>query len=620
MQRQTTVGLAIAAALLASSAWMLTSARQAFEPVPLLLAPMLELTDSCVLPGNANAQVPATLEAACTEGASASAAALVQHTLAQLPDPQRAGQHQPAYQVGYTMPIPLLQLYTQNARGEWQLQPERIARFVRTIRDTPQQAIVYLFATHFSAHAPIERALAQDASNLAHTQEGPIATSDYLGSPLYAWSVARTDNAITRYRANALKAVVDAICQAGEPTISKVRGLTLLGEVHQLFPGFEASTGYTEPYLISDYSDASIAGFRQFLSRRFSTLHAANRALHSAYSDWEQISPPRDDLSSMPAEQLPHQLHAHLDAYAHGLIPVSGWTYLANAQQHANSRILVFLDGREVARLAIDKGRQDVLEAKPEFGDRTVGWQTMLDYRDWPTGQHRLAIYLQPDAQTPLTLLAEKTLEVRTLRAMASATEWIRPPRTQSLDGLAFHVDLPSPTRIYIHNPLAEQWHAFRRQQVVEYLRYFADLLQGSCLASTPLYTQLYIPSHDPGRDPEKFAVQHATLPQSNVRLALSLYGQAGLDGRFLDELQLAGHKRYGVSEFHPLKGLDGPTLHDVLQMHRRRGADFFSFFLEPVWHGTAVERTANPFSLSPSNPFKGSNVTFEALQTVLQE
>lgn len=627
MPRRAWIVAAASAGLLLSASWLLThQALRAQQRPALLLAPMLELTDTCVLPGAANAQVPASLEAACTlpqtqggKDHAPSAAALVAQTLAQLPEPAPHG----PYALGYTLPIPLLQLYVQDAQGRWQIDGERLARYIHTLRDTPRPAVVYLFGTHFSAHAPLEPALARDAANLAHAQNGPLGVDDYMGSPLYPWSVARTDNTLTAYRLGAIEAVVDGICSAGQAR-QHVHAITLLGEVHQLFPHFATGAGFGEPYFISDYSPASLAQFRQYLQQRFGSLHALNLALHSAYGDWQEITPPQQVLQPANAStaRAIDGLHNHLDAYAHGHIPVSGWTYIPDAQAHADSRILVYVDGRPTARLPIDQGRQDVLEAKPEFGHRVVGWQTLLDYRHWSSGEHQIDLYLHTPGQ-PLRQLASKRLSVAT--AQPHAAPWQPGARTlpRSVPAeptLAHWVDLPLTDRLYLHNPLAEHWHAFRQQQVNNYLRHFAQVLEGTCLADVPLYLHQIVPHTNPGWDAQKFAIARSLRPQSDLQLGVSLYGEPGLSPAFVGELLAQGHRRYGITEFHPLKPLSPAELRATLDLHHRSGAGFFSFFLEPVWQQRPVERAINPFSLSPHNPHKGSDATFEALKQVLQE
>lgn len=600
-------------------------------PPRLLLAPMMDVTETCIAPRpDTLAFSDAGLQQACASPADGSAAQLVNQTLRQFAG--STGVRNPDYLMGYTLAVPLLHLFTQADSGLWQINQEAVERYARTIRDAQYPAIVYLFSTHFSSAAPLEKELARDAQNLAHTQNGPLEPSDYFGAPLYGWSIAQTGNALTRYRMQAIDALGQAICAQGPATVSKVAGLTLLGEVHQLFPQFATGAGYSGPYLITDYSHASRMQFTAWLQQQYHhSLAHANRALHSDYADWASIAPPGEDLHNQP-EALQTRLHAHMDAYAHGKLPISGWVYVPDEKTHALSRIVIFHNGEFLARVPINQGRQDVLDSRPEFGARPVGWQYMLDFRAMPSGAHQFDIYLQTHPAAPLQKLDSKTLTLRTLQRTASQTAPAsRNSRTQQhllapalkaatpAPEVAFYVDLPHSNRTYVHNPLAEQWHAFRRVQVLRYLQAFEHALDDTCLADKPRYTHQIVPHTNPGWDTSKFAIEQTLRPLHGLQLGVSLYGEPGMSADFISNLKIAGHQSYGVTEFHPLKPLSPDAVRQTLELHRHNGAAFFSFFLEPMWDAAEVPRISpNPFAFSPGNTFKGSDATYASLQQVL--
>ena len=122
-------------------------------------------------------------------------------------------------------------------------------RIVRTVRDVQRPVVLYLFSTHFSEQAPIEPVLAQDPANLAHTPQGPLPVDQFMGWPLYPWSIARTDNAITRRREQAIDALVQGVCALPVAARQRIAGLTLLVEVPHLSPDYEAGLGHA-PSLI----------------------------------------------------------------------------------------------------------------------------------------------------------------------------------------------------------------------------------------------------------------------------------------------------------------------------------------------------------------------------------
>ena len=113
--------------------------------------------------------------------------------------------------LGYTLVVPLLNLFEPHAQaapapeGRWAVNEEALRRIARTIEGVPRPVVLYLFSTHFSEEAPIETALAQNPDNMAATPAGPLPPDRYMGWPLYPWSIARTDNPITRRREQALR-------------------------------------------------------------------------------------------------------------------------------------------------------------------------------------------------------------------------------------------------------------------------------------------------------------------------------------------------------------------------------------------------------------------------------
>ena len=177
----TTIATAVAAcaALAAGAGGLALLAKHHNTPPkhtgPMLLAPMFGTFDTCIATPTATPSAGAgnaatartqdgarTLAETCT-GPNGSAAALVESTLSALQPPERA---QGPYPLGYTLAVPLLQLFRATEQG-WALDTERIQRLARTVRDTQRPLILYLFSTHFATDAPLEKALATDPANLA---------------------------------------------------------------------------------------------------------------------------------------------------------------------------------------------------------------------------------------------------------------------------------------------------------------------------------------------------------------------------------------------------------------------------------------------------------------------
>ena len=606
---------------------------------PLLLAPMINVMQGCIDKSDPPPRVgtpagPSGPIAQACQRDGGSAAALIESTL------QRVGPRLSAdgrYELGYTLQVPLLELFKAanppempaasgapdhaTAEGDWTIDQDTVTRIVRTLADDPRPAVVYLFSTHFGIGAPIEAALAADPANLAMTARGPLAKDRYYGIDIYPWSIARTDNGIGQRRLQAVDAVVGAICRLPRAAREKIRALTLLGEVHQLFPDFEAGMGFAPPYLVSDYSATSVKGFQRFLRQRFGRIGALNAFLSqsadAAYRSFADVDPPSHDIRTDRLQRFVE----HIDSFAHGTLPIAGWA--APAADGSPRHLQLLLDGEPLAQVTAHLGRQDVLAARPEIGRADVGWRHDLDFRLLPVGVHRIDLLLLPPA-------GASTLprHVGTRRISVMSRDQATPPELPMKAALPPHeigplpadfwIDLPADRTAYWFNPLVPLWHTFRNDQVVRYLDRFDRRVADSCLWDTPRYVHQILPFTNPGWDANKFAVDASLHAVGGTQLGVSLYGQAASGGGLFPLLDRWHKSRYGVTEFHPLQGLSPMQLQDVLQRHRAHGANFVSFFLEPYAGSEVIANPKNLFSFDPKNPRFGSDQLFQSMQTLM--
>ena len=625
----TTIATAVAAcaALAAGAGGLALLAKHHNTPPkhtgPMLLAPMFGTFDTCIATPTATPSAGAgnaatartqdgarTLAETCT-GPNGSAAALVESTLSALQPPERA---QGPYPLGYTLAVPLLQLFRATEQG-WALDTERIQRLARTVRDTQRPLILYLFSTHFATDAPLEKALATDPANLAQTRDGPMPTSQYYGAPLYNWTLARTDTPLSAYRVQATQALLTEMCRLPAQDIAKIRGVTLLGELHHLFPDFESGMGFGGSYRVTDYSPASVAGFQQFLRQEFQHIDRLNRRLGANYATFAEVQPPSRDIRTEPLQRYTE----HIDSFAHGSLPIAGWAFAPRPAGAPPAWVHVYRNGTFIGKTPVNKGRQDVLQAKPELGDANTGWRLDMDFKRLPVGLHRIDVFLEA---RPGRLQALGTRRIAIMddrqRPPAPLAQQALPASAPPDAALQAHIDWPAEQSSYYYNPLVPLWHSFRGQQVVDYLQFFQGVVKQSCLAGTPHYTHQIIPFTNPSWDENKFAIQVSLRALPGMRLGVSLYGDATYGTAFSQWYASTGHPGYGVTEFHPLKAMNAPALQHTLNQHAARGAQFLSFFLEPHWQGQLVARDANMFSLSPENAPFGSAQLYQSAQRLL--
>ena len=585
-----------------------------YRPAPLLLAPMIGL-DTCLSPsGEAPvAGQPDREPAQSCSGPGGSAAALVESTLSAL---QPSGARHSPYELGYTLNVPLLKLFKERD-GDWVIDRELLGRVVRTLRDTERPVILYLFSTHFGQGAPIEEALAADPANLAWTAQGPLPKGSFYGAEIYNWSLAGTRTAITARRVQAAQAVLREICKLEPRHAAKIRGITLLGELHHLFPNYDRGMGFVPPYLVSDYSEVSKADFRRFLERHHRTIEKLNAAIGTRWTSFQQIEPPSRDLRTTPLRDFTE----HIDSFAHGSMPISGWAYLPRAKDSPVLMVRIYRNGELVARVPASMGRQDVLEVLPELGSANPGWRFDLDFRNLPRGMHRIDVFLEnrPDDLIHLATRHVAILD-RTRQAPTPLPQKQLPASRGPDASVKASVDMPADQSSYFYNPLVRYWHAFRALQVADYLRSFERAtLQAQCVTGTKRYTHQILPFTHPAWDDTKFAVDTSLRELEGVGLGVSQYGEPTYGASFFNWLETSRHKHYGATEFHPLKGLDETALKSMLQKHQEHGAEFVSFFLEPRWKGRLVPRNHNLFSFDPENPRFGSQQLYESVRQLLR-
>ena len=581
-------------------------------PARMLLAPMIGL-DVCFSPtdrASAGKPTDAELLKSCS-GPQGSAAPLVESTLAGL---QPLGSSSPDYELGYTLNVPLLKLFKEQD-GDWVIDKELLGRVVRTLRDTDRPAILYLFSTHFGQSAPIEAALAADPANLGWTPQGPLPNGIFYGADIYNWSLAGTRTAITARRVQAAQAVLSEICKLEPRHIQKIRGITLLGELHHLFPNYEKSMGFEPPYLVSDYSETSKAGFRRFLESYFGTIASLDAAIGTSWTSFAQVDPPSKDIRTTPLRDFTE----HIDSFAHGVLPISGWAYVPGATDLTPAMVRIYRNGDLIARVPANMGRQDVLAALPQLGTANTGWRFDMDFRNLPRGLHRIDVFLE---KTPADLVHLATRNVAILDKKEQ-TPLPQPQKALPASRLAdasvkANVDIPADQSSYYYNPLVVYWHAFRALQVAGYLQSFEKATELPCLVQTKRYTHQVLPFTHPGRDQTKFAVDASLAKLDGIGLGVSLYGEPTYGTSFFNWLASSQHRHYGVTEFHPLRPMDATELGNMLAKHASHGAEFVSFFLEPRWKARLVPRAHNLFSLDPDNSKFGSAQLYDSVRQVL--
>lgn len=572
----------------------------------LLLAPMIGAVDACLITNSDQVSVCADTPESATR--------IINATLDGL-GPRLSADGK--YELGYTLNVPLLRMFRPSESG-WQVDVDAAKRIARTISDVNRPMVLYLFSTHFSVGGALEAQLLEDPLNLAQTTTGPLAKDNYFGLDIMPWSVARTDNQITERRQQAIEAVLAEICQLPLSAQRNIAGVTVLGEVHQLFPGFESGMGFDNEYKITDYSSTSVQAFREYLSDKFGSIAALNQALGADYASFDDVLPPSRDIRKTRLNRF----QEHIDAYAGGLLPITGWVSSSSRQSGGVDWVHIYLNGKRIARVPATLGRQDVSDAKPELGTADVGWRHDIDFSKLPPALYQIDIALETSAK-PLIHMGKRTVSLvgRTQAPPLPSPQEKLPAMISSAPGVQYSIDAPAEALSVFYNPLVPLWHAFRSQQVTQYLQYHAMVVRNSCLNKASIYTHQIVPFTNPSWDASRFAIDHSVDGGTGMALGISLYGESAYGGsiaKWMQTRRFGLHADYGITEFHPLRKMAPEELGATLQKHYTRGAKFTSFFLEGRWSGQRMRSEMNTFSLDPDNPLYGSNVLYESMSTLL--
>jgi hypothetical protein len=365
------------------------------------------------------------------------------------------------------------------------------------------------------------------------------------------------------------------------------------------------------PYVVSDYSAASVDGFRAFLRQRFGAIDALNRDVGERFASFDEVDPP-----GLPGGMArPSQ---HIDSAAHGRLPLAGWAFDTQRAGPDPVWIRIYRDGAQIARVPAGFGRQDVLQAMPAIGTADVGWRFDMDFTGLAPGEYRLDFVVERSAGALASLGARRIIVSGTSPRMPAPAAG-SPPDPGNPQGLQGSIDHPVDGARVIYNPLVPLWHEFRGQQVVDYLSVFERLVRASCLAEVPLYTHQIAPFVNPGWDATKFAVDASLRQPGGLGLGISLYGEATYGSSFFDWLGTTSHRHYGVTEFHPLRAMSTEEFSATIERHRSRGAIFVSFFLDARPIGSRDPALGNAFSFDPVNPLFGSDKLYEATRELLR-
>lgn len=520
-------------------------------------------------------------------------------------------------QVGYVLNIPLLGLYAKTASGEWEIDSAQLQRLLQLVVDIPRPVVIYLAANHFDTLGPITDSLQADPANLMQLRGGKPLQLDYFGYRVVPYTLLTDpDIAVNRYRFAALQRVARELERLPQEARQRIVAITLAGELHQLFPDFESGMAAYQDIRVTDYSPASVAGFRDWLRQKYGSVDELNRRGNFTFRDFEAVPAPARDIRKEPLQSFAE----HYDAWAAGSFPITGWLWDPGQRVEA---LELYVDGERVGSVERGFNRLDVYRAVEEVDDPNTGFRYDLDYRRLAPGWHVLQV---------LATLDGKLQELGRAEFVVMGRDQASPGRRRpvgmrhlgllpQLPALRYWLDMPASGQVLdlYHNPLARDWDLYRQWQVYHFLDHFYRLALLAELPVDKLYSHQLVPQANSSWNPQLFAAGSTLDGDAPWRQGLDLYGGA-TDGAWLRRfLRVRGMgPGYGVPEFNPQQWKGGKAVHlQALQAHLEAGARFVSpyyFSVIPDRFKGSVEHGVNRMELRPDNEADGSDLFYQAI------
>lgn len=568
----------------------------------------------------------AEAEQACArEGGDASGA------LSSLLDSLEPGGAHGQVQVGYTLTFQLLSLYKREG-SDWVLDEGRIDPLFKLVEKIDRPVILYLQSTHFDSQGPLPAALVKDPLNLMQFADGKPPALGYFNYPIHPYTLQVDESIdVNRYRFAALRVLSQRIAALPPAVQARVVGITLAGEVHHLYPDFQAGMGAFGATPVTDYSPASVAGFRRALAAQYGHIEALNAAMGLNETSFDTVPAPSKDIRR---DKL-NRFAEHYDAWAGGWLPIAGWVF--DPQQRIDA-LELYVDGRHVGPVQRGLNRLDVYRAAEEVDTPNVGFRHDLDFSTLKPGRHRAQViavsgadkYLlaevpfvvvgrdqaQVSDQLPAGVSGLKT-ESTMSRLMVFVNKVLRRlgfdrplPGPASLPGVRSWLDMPRQLQDLYYNPLARAWDSYRDQQTRRFLQAFFDIAREGGLPSEKLFSHQIIPEVNSSWNRQLFAMDSTLQADVPWRPGFNLYGGATNSDWVRGFLKQRGWTDYGVPEFHPQVWKRPGDALAALRAQYEDGARFVSpmyFSLVPQRFRPEGEYGVSFLELRDDNPKDGS-------------
>ena len=521
-------------------------------------------------------------------------------------------------QVGYLATLQLMALY-KRAGGGWDIDEKKLDLFLQVLTRVKRPVVVYLLADHFDTQGPLAPELIKDPSNLMLLSDGKPALSNYFGYLIAPYTMQTDESiAVNRYRFAALRHVAARLKKLPKDVRDRIIGISLAGELHQMFPDFESGTGRYENIQVTDYSAVSVAGFRKWLATRYGSLQKFNASHGFAYASFEQVPAPGKDVRKDLRKDPKPVFAEHYDAYADGLLPVAGWLW--DPQQRI-AELELHVDGKLAGKVERGFNRLDVYRAAADVTSPNVGYRIDFDYSALPAGPHNAQVVARANGGIGY-LVGQVQFEVGTFNpgqsksARAASVASFKP--LKDLEGVKGYLDLPKLADAVYFNPLARDWNQYRGWQVRNFMERFFKVAVDAGLPAEKLYSHQIVPKVNSSWNPQLFAVDETLAPSPLWKTGVNMYGGSTDSAWMRGFIARKRISDYGVPEFNPQQWKVPGAHLQALKSQYLGGARFISpyyFSTIPDRYKGKEQHGVNAMELRADNTREGSNQFYQAIR-----
>lgn len=511
-------------------------------------------------------------------------------------------------QIGYELGIPLLNLYDKQDE-EWVINETKINTYFELIKNTNRPVVIYLMANHFDSKGPLSTELSKDPRNLMLLKSGDPPTDDYFGNSVIPFTLL-TDESIpvNHYRFEALRYIGRMISGLPQEVKDRIIAITMAGEVHQMFPDFTNGTSEYDDFQVTDYSPNSIKKFRLWLEKKYGTIEKMNDKFGSVYNSFNDVFPPSKNINK---EKL-NSYTEHYDAYAAGVIPISGWVWDPETKIE---NLILYVDGIKVNDIKQGYNRLDVYRAVEEVTDPNVGFRYDLDYRDIAPGRHNAQVVAKINGQLFLMDQSEFVIVDRNQGTPAPLPN--NPTNFRDfgkIGGVRHWLDYPKPLTAVYYNPLARDWNEYRDAQVSDFLEYFWAVAKDEGMPADKLFSHQILPTINSTWNPELFMGDLSIGQDIPYKLGINLYG--GATNSDIIRKFIKG-REYGVPEYHTQQWKSYEAVRESLRAHYKDNAKFISPYYISIIPDSLKpfeEDTLQKFNIRNDNEMEGSNMLYKSI------